>query len=147
MRPLNRVTPAMPARLMQSYELRAPITTHRRSATCAEVECAGWARGWQSVIDVSTVLGQQQARYIRMHSGRAFTASGLGDLITFVFAPGQQCFDRHTTTLEREPFLIVRGGDWRGNPTGFTRTHVRLTDWVDDFATHQLQIAEQIEKG
>lgn len=142
-----RLDPIGPADAYKTYALAAPISTHRRPASCVEVECDAWRHGWISLIDVSTDIGVQQANYIRLHSGRSFTASEVGTLVTFTFPSGQTCFGEHTVLLEREPIYSVRDGDWRGNPTGRTRRHVRADDWVDDFANHQQQLADRLERG
>jgi hypothetical protein len=42
---------------------------------------------------------------------------------------------------------VVRGGDWRGNPTGYRRQHVNGEDWRDDFGEHQQNVADRIERG
>ena len=69
-------------------------------------------------------------------------------LTVFTFEPGQDCFAQHRVPLERDPLFLVRGGDWRGNPTGLQPyRHHRGEDWVDDFADHQDRIARQIERG
>jgi hypothetical protein len=146
-RPLFRVEPKLPAQSMVSYELRAPISTHRRAASCREFECEAYAYGWVTTVDVATDLGAAQANYIRLHSGRAYTVQETGTLVAFTFAAGQRCFERHTVTLERDPLLIVRGGDWRGNPTRMMRRHSSIESWVDDFATHQQQIADAVQEG
>lgn len=148
-RPLFRPDAQLPAHLMKSYELRAPVTTHRRVATCREVECLAYANGWVSRLDPNTTQGQAQLRYIRLHSGRTFndvTPPG-APIVELMFPAGQECFAQHTVPLEREPILIVRDGDWRGNPSRRERAHMRIEDWVDDFATHQQGIADAIERG
>jgi hypothetical protein len=49
--------------------------------------------------------------------------------------------------LERQPLLIVRDGDWRGNPTGRRRLHTKPEHWVEDFKEHQGKINDAIERG
>ncbi|ACU71749.1 hypothetical protein Caci_2840 [Catenulispora acidiphila DSM 44928] len=50
--------------------------------------------------------------------------------------------------MEREPLYLVRGGDWRGNPTGqLPLKHSGPESWVDDFGEHQENITEEIERG
>jgi len=146
-----RITPGLPVQAFKTYALSAPLSTHYRPARCEEVNCPNYAAGWRTVVDVSTDLGQRQAKYITGASGRKFTTNGVPDstdmLVTFTFPPGQQCFASHTVPLEREPIYVVRDGDWRGNPTGRRRQHVRAADWVDDFASHQAELIKEIEKG
>jgi hypothetical protein len=146
---INRIQPLGPAEAYKTYQIRQPVRTHFRPATCAEVECESYAHGWTTTIDAATPTGVQQARYIVDRSGRAFTqARGMGSLVVFTFAPGQRCFAEHKVPLEREPFYVVKGGDWRGNPRRVPVTqHARSDDWVDDFATHQDQLAQRIQRG
>lgn len=144
-----RIQPQMPAQAYKTYELRAPVASHFRPATCAEVDCPAHLHGWRTVIDETSPLGQFQASYIRKESGRAHVEHrDDAGMTVFTFEPGQRCFASgdHRLTLEREPICLVRGGDWRAD-TGLMRRHVHPEDWVDDFATHQDRIADQIQKG
>lgn len=142
-----RLDPQGPVHAYKTYALSSPLTSHTRVATCEEVDCLNYANGWKTVLDVSTGHGQEASRYIAHHSGRRYRAVQQGDTITFYFPPGQQCFTEHRLPLHREPLYVVRGGDWRGNPTGERMKHVRAADWVEDFALHQQRVADQHEKG
>lgn len=148
---LNRITPALPADAMTTYRIARPKGTHWRPARCAEVDCAPYLHGWRTVIDESTEQGQAQAHYIRNVAGRGFTeARDEAGLTVFTFAAGQACFaaHQHRAPLDREPLYVVRGGDWRGNPRGTQpRVHTRPEDWVDDFATHQITLADRLAQG
>ncbi|MGW3428881.1 hypothetical protein ACWDHW_13135 [Streptomyces melanosporofaciens] len=128
----------------QTYSIASPRDTTVRAA-CEQVGCEAWRHGWESAIDETTALGQQQAAYIRQKSGRTFretkTAAGL---TVFRFESGQRCFADHKT---RPELYAVRDGDWRGNPTGRTRQHTRAADWVEDFGEHQLRLVDQHQKG
>ncbi len=133
----------------KTYAIRAPRSTHTRAATCAEVDCINRERGFKVTCDISTDLGQRQAKYIRDHSGRSYTVdrSGPDSLMTFVFAAGQDCFAQHRKSLEREPLFVVRDGDFRGNPRGTPVITRNADDWVDDFANHQIKVEEQLKRG
>lgn len=146
---LNRLAPRLPAGRMKTYSITSPLPTHWRKATCAEVDCPAYASGWKSLIDESTELGQKQAHYIRKQSGRGFTEQREGALTAFVFEAGQPCFgaDAHKLPTGRPELFKVRGGDWRGNPRGESRTHTRAADWVDDFANHQQALADRLARG
>lgn len=149
-RQINRLTPALPMQAYQTYALATPLRTHFQPATCAQVGCAHWRDGWRMVIDPNTELGRKQLSYIRLKSGRAYADVSALDspLVTLLFNPGQRCFAQHRVPIpEREPLLRVRAGDWRGNPGGPTRVHVRSADWVEDFAEHQLKIIEERKRG
>jgi hypothetical protein len=150
MRPLFRPDPVLPAHAMKTYGIAAPIKTHFREATCEEVLCEANRNGWRSVFSTKTELGVQQIKYVRYHSGRHFAMTGpdkAGD-VTFTFPPGQRCFGTHQISLEREPYYYVVEGDWRGNPRRVPlRKHTSPEGWLDDFATHQGTLADELAKG
>lgn len=143
-----RLEPQLPTNAYKTYQISAPKSTHYRAGTCEEAECQAYARGWITRVDEVTDIGAQQAYYIRKQSGRKFTEdrSPVG-LTTFTFPVGQKCFSEHQVPLERDPFYIVRGGDWRGNPMQSAMRHNRPDDWVDDFANHQDKIKTILERG
>lgn len=149
MRNLNRIMPKAGPGSYKTYQLLAPVSTHRRPATCAEFGCEAMEYGWRTVVDERTQLGMAQAHYIRKESGRSFTETRTESGLTeFTFGPGQKCFTAHTVPRERDPLFIVKDGDFRGNPRGTKpRQHVRAADWIEDFAEHQDKIAREIEKG
>lgn len=140
----QRFRPQLPPSVMRTFGVRAPLATHHRKATCFEVDCEAYLNGWTTTVDTSTVLGAQQANYIRLKSGRSFTASEVGDLVTFSFPAGQTCFRQHQVMLEREPIFLRRQGDWR---TRDLPVIMRGEDWLDDFATNQQGLQEGIDHG
>ena len=138
-----RLEPALPAQAMQTYSIRSPRDVAVRSA-CGP-GCEAYDRGWETQVDEGTPLGQFQASYIRQSSGRTFTELRTGDGMTvFRFEAFQRCFADHMTLPER---FGVRGGDWRGNPTGMRRIHVNAADFVEDFAEHQQAVKDSTERG
>ncbi len=141
----NYFEPAMPASAYKTYALSAPVATHFRTATCQEVNCEGHRIGWTTVIDVATELGRKQSNYIRLASGRSYTVTEIGTLVSFVFAAGQTCFTEHKLKLERDPHFYTFPGDWRGR-MGDVQIR-RPADWVEDFAEHQDNIKTAIERG
>lgn len=135
------------AAAFKTYQLLAPISTHRRPATCAEVDCDKKRRGYRATFDVSTTQGRANATTVE-RSGRRRTFEVAGPMVTYTFPAGQDCFDRHTVRLEREPLYVVRGGDHRGNPRSLPRRiHRNGDDWVDDFGQHQDNIAQRVARG
>lgn len=144
MQQLNRVNRDLLAPgAYQTYSITQRPDVLLRAA-CEQVGCAAWANGWESHIDESTPLGQQQAAYIRQRSGRTFRETRTGPGITvFRFEAHQRCFAEHQT---RPQLYAVRGGDHR-EVAGPTRTHTRPADWVEDFGEHQQALAEQQQKG
>ncbi len=139
-----RIDPLMPAGAYQTYSVTSPLDT-LVAAACEQVDCPQRRHGWRTLVDETTDLGRQQAAYIRGPARRTFTERpGPGGLTEFLFDSGQRCFADHRT---RPEVYVVRGGDWRGNPTGQHRTHTRPADWVEDFSEHQARVADQIERG
>lgn len=148
-RPLNRPEGLLPASAMQTFQVVAPKGTHTRPATCEEVECPQYARGWRMKIDLGTELGQRQARYIKHDSGRSYTVVDQRDgLVTLEFAPGQPCFAEHRKRLSIPEIYRVKGGDHRGNPLKtVTRVHKKPEFWVEEFAENQDRLKTRIERG
>lgn len=145
-----RLEPKLPAGVMQTYQVIAPLSTHFRPGTCAEVFCANYLNGWRTEIDESTDLGKQQAYYIRNNAGRHYTEdrNTQPGITVFVFEAGQTCFAQHQLRLDKPEIYLVKGGDWRGNPAGYeTKQHSNANDWVDDFANHQDKLSTRLNRG
>jgi hypothetical protein len=142
-RQLNRVKPQLPVGAVKTYQAVA-VSDETVVAACQSVGCDAYRLGWDTVVDESTDLGQRQASFIRTRSGRSFrelrTEAGL---TAFRFDSGQRCFADHRT---RPAVHLVRGGDHRAN-TGLIRSHVRVADWVEDFAEHQDRLADRTRQG
>lgn len=152
-RRLNRPEPALPAEYVMTFGIWRPITTHTVPATCEQVGCPRLATGFAVRADMMTDLGQAQAHYIRTECGRPFTEepqmlpNGQIQIILFQFPPGVECFEEHVRVLERPPFYVTKGGDWRGDPRGDPVKRWYEADWVDAFANHQDHIATRVERG
>lgn len=143
MRPLTRITPALPAGAFQTYRIISPPDVMVRAA-CEQAGCAAWRYGWETRVDEATDLGQAQAAYIRRQSGRTFREQHAdAGLTVFRFEPYQRCFADHRTRPET---YLVRGGDWRRD-LGLIRQHRHPADWVEDFGEHQSRIKQQHERG
>lgn len=140
--------PSLPAHQMKTYAIAAPLSTHWHPVTCTDAGCLAQEHGWVSYIDEQSELGQRQAHYIRRESGRRFTeARNEFGITEFTFEAGQTCFGEHRERNQRPERFIVRGGDFRGNPTGERREHRHPADWVDDFSNHQDKLATILERG
>ena len=148
-RKLNRLTPAMPAAAMTTFAISAPKATHTRKASCEEVECEQYAKGWKVQLDLNTDLGQRQAYYIKHNSGRSYKVTDQREgLVTLEFRPGQPCFGEHRLPIGRPEKFLVKGGDFRGNPLGTTtRVHTKQEFWVEEFAENQDRLKTRIERG
>lgn len=119
------------------YRMVAPPDTMVRAA-CADVRCAAWQFGWETVLDEGTPLGREQAQYIRHRSGRDFRElrDGAG-LTVFRFAPGQRCFAEHRTRPQR--FAVIDGGAGRA--------HTGAADWLEDCGLHLDRVITIRERG
>jgi hypothetical protein len=144
---LFRIEPAMPPQAYKTFAMVSPIETHMRQATCAEVGCDHYHQGWRVHVEALTPDLLDAAKT----SGRRYREEHVADGYTYlVFEAGQPCFKAatHRAPIGRPPLFLVRDGDHRGNPYGTpTRRYDRPDQWVDDFATHQNKLADEIRKG
>jgi len=144
---LSRIQPLMGPEAYKTYEMRSPLATHFRPGTCAEAQCAHYLNGWQVHVEKLTA----ELLHAAKTSGRKYTEQQLAPGQTYlVFEAGQPCFRHreHRIRVDRPPLYVVRDGDYRGNPRRTkARLHQRPENWVEDFATHQQAIADEIEKG
>jgi hypothetical protein len=149
MRPIKRIETRTPVEAMQTFQVTAPKATHTRRATCEEVECPQYLRGWRMKLDLGTELGQKQAYYIKHSSGRAFKVVSQRDgLVELEFKPNQDCFAEHRVRIDRPEIYRVKGGDYRGNPLRTpVRTHKKPEFWVEEFAQNQDRLRTLTERG
>jgi hypothetical protein len=144
---LHRIEPLMDAAAYKTYAMVAPLSTHWRSATCAEVNCPEYVNGWRVHLEALTPDLQQAAR----RSGRRWREERVAEGQTYlVFEAGQPCFraSQHRMRIERPELFVVRDGDHRGNPRGTkARLHQNPEHWREDFAEHQQKLADEINKG
>lgn len=140
----NRIPPVGRVGDYQTFAILRPSDLAERAA-CEEVGCGAYRNGWETGADERTAQGAAIAAYIRTRAGRTFREFKREDGWTiFRFDSGQRCFEEHLTVPQ---IFRVRDGDWRGNPTGRRRDHVRPEDWVEDFGLHQIAVAEQVQHG
>lgn len=134
------IVPNLNSNAARTYQIVAPVSTHFRKATCAEIQCGAHVNGWKTIV----AAGSEQAQYILSGaSGRVFTDRALeGGMIEFRFDAGQQCFasDTHRVPLERDPIFRVRDG------ASAPVTHTRAELWTEDFAGH-LDKVKKIREG
>lgn len=146
---VSRIEPAMPPQNYKTYAMSMPLKTHWVAATCDEIRCEAYHKGWVSTFDLSTDLGLKQYEYCKDDRTRSFSMQRPGlSLVKFIYPPGNRCFRSgdHKRPLERPCILTVRAGDWRqfvGSPT----IHKRPEDWIDDFVSHQDGLANAIQRG
>lgn len=142
---MSFIEPNLPAHSYTTYQIRQ-ATDRFIVAACKDVGCQNWLHGWKTIVDESDpVLGREQAKFIRLKSGRTFKEQrdGVG-LTVFTFAPFQRCFAEHKTMPQR---FIERGGHWQLPQPISRRVHVTADDWVESFAEHQDVLKTAIERG
>jgi hypothetical protein len=148
---VTRYAPSAGAEHFKTYSWSAPRQTHWRKATCEEYECDGYVYGFVTTVDLSTDLGQKQYEFITHDKTRGWHMERVGTtLVKFYCGPGNRCvnWDKHRVPIGRLPFLLVAGGDFRGNPHRIpTIRHRSYDDWTDDFANHQIRLKERVERG
>lgn len=141
-----RIEPNMPVTAYKTYAFNSPQSTHFREATCQEVDCPMYLKGWRMAYDLSDPAKAKAANWIRLHSGRKFTSDeSVPGKVILTFHSGQQCFTKHTVPLDRPAIFISRGGDWRA--TTEAPQKLNAEDWVDSFANHQDRLATRLAQG
>lgn len=130
----------------QTYSLSAPLATHWRPVTCAEVECDEYVRGFAVVVPVDS----PQADYVRADRTRRHRESRTPDgLARFEFEPGTAPFSDprhdHRAPTGRPPLYLVRPGAMGVYDRAATRVHSGPDPWVDDCRTHLERLAKERE--
>jgi hypothetical protein len=146
MQRMNRIAPQGGVQDYKTYQIVSPVSTHWRPATCAEVECPEYTRGWKLRVEGLP----PEMLHAAKTSGRKYTELDVNENEHWlIFEPGQPCFrsQLHRSLLDKQEIFIVRDGDFRGNPTGNVRRHTRPEHWTEDFAEHQDKLARQIQQG
>lgn len=140
-REINRVTPALPAELMQTHQVAMPLTTHWRRATCEEVGCLNHRHGWTLA---STGLDDEDMALLKQ-SGRRWYEEPSDAGPVLVFEAGQPCLaaSEHRIQMDRPPLFIARDGDFRGNPR---QTEPTVFSGADPFADHLHSHLERFEQ-
>jgi hypothetical protein len=144
---LFRPEPVGPPAAYKTYAVVAPLGSHFRPGTCAEAGCEHYLNGWRVQWDNLT----PELRHAATTSGRKYTLQAVSATESWlIFEAGQPCFraSQHRVRVDRAPLYVVKDGDHRGNPRGTKpRVHMSPDNWLDDFATHQQRISDEIAKG
>lgn len=146
MQRMNRIPPQGKVQDYKTYQIAAPLKTHWRPATCAEVNCPQHEKGWQVRVENLTPEMLHAART----SGRKYIELHVAEGETWlVFEAGQACFRAamHRTKLDRQEIYIARDGDWRGNPTGRVLKHTRPDHWCEDMNENNQRIIQIQQRG
>lgn len=123
--------------LTRRYRINAPVETHFRRATCAEVGCPQYLMGWKLRYDTAS----EQDKHLLTHCGRSYRITDGGAWIEF--EAGQTCFAylRHTTRIDKPENFLVRDG------RGPVIQHANADDWTEDLHEHTDKINEQNRRG
>lgn len=143
---LNRIPPKGASRLYKTYQIANPLATHYRKATCAEVQCEHYLKGWRLRSDI---LQPKDLQAIK-DSRRKYTVADDGTGVLWLcFEAGQPCFkaSTHRTSVERPEIYRVGRGDWRSYNPRDAYVHKTPEDWLDDFANHQDRIMKTHRRG
>lgn len=145
-----RLEPAGPARAYETFAVHTPRgPEHWRQATCEEVECQAYRHGWQTRVPIGSDL-EATLRGAR-HRHPFVDARIEGAEWVFTFAAGTPCFQvsTHRVKLREDlpQLFVVRGGDWRGNPTGERRIHKRPEDWAEHLHERTDAVTEALQRG
>lgn len=138
MRPVQRIQPLLPVQKMQTYRIARPVATHTRPATCEEVGCPDFLKGWITRLPIGdpriALLKDAAAGRVDGLKREMLDVTGIDSAESeFLFNPGSPCLKAttHRIGIDRPEIYLVRGGDWRAN-TGLIRRHTRPEHWVED---------------
>lgn len=144
---MSRPDPKMGPESYKTYSIHAPLSSHFRPATCAEINCPHYVHGWRTRVEGLPAELLHAAR----NSGRHYREVKLAEGETWLeFPAGQRCFQatEHRTRIDKPELFIVRDGDWRGNPRGTKgRQHLNPALWQEDLAEHQQTLADAQARG
>jgi hypothetical protein len=146
MRPLNRLDPVGKVWDYRTFQVMSPLSTHWRPATCAEVDCPQYLKGWKVRVEG---LPPEMVHTAKT-SGRKYTELHVAEGENWlVYEAGQPCFkaSEHRKLLDRQEIYIARDGDFRGNPTGNVRKHTKPEFWIEDMQENNSKVAERLQRG
>jgi hypothetical protein len=142
---LNRIEPALPAYAFRTFRISAPVSTHFRKATCAEVDCPNWLNGWRVRVESLT----PDLLHTAKTSGRRYREERPAEGTTWlVFEAGQPCFRaaEHRTPLGKPELYLVRDGDFRQS-FGQARQHTRPEHWLEEMTENQQRLIDAKQRG
>lgn len=131
----------------KSFGIKVPKAAFRR-ATCAEVDCPQYLKGWKLRTDT---LDKQQI-HDATHCGRKFVWRHVSEFENWlIFEAGQSCFRESTHQVRNDmpELFLTKIGDHRipASMTGGPFAHASPADWADDLHTHTDHLAEVRERG
>jgi hypothetical protein len=133
------------------FNVRSPLATHWREASCEEIDCESYRTGWRLRYD--TLPPDMQ--YAATHSGRRYTEITVdfdpdtqqfyNPPATFlVFEAGQPCFRsrQHRVPTGRPEVYVARN-----DMTGERVLHTSPQNWVDHCGEHVESIVDIMKRG
>lgn len=154
--------PQIPARFTQNYRILAPVRTHHRRATCAEVDCPSIRRapcetvgcsnynaGWKTILPAGSPLLEA----VRSCGKTFLEKPAEAGLVEFIFPAGQQCFAQHLAPdvgpCQVEHWVSLdRPGIYAVTRPGLRtiRFGERADLWAEHWAEHADKVAKQRER-
>lgn len=137
-RPLNRPAPGLPVEAMRTHHILAPLSSHWRKATCEEIDCPEFRKGYgiplKSLDDEDLGLIRRFVETYRIRCSRVEVENGEWHL--WVEA-GQRCLraSTHRLRLDREEHFLTRNGDWRGSDGADPLVFSGADAWADHLQT------------
>lgn len=146
-RPLNRVPVTASPDFYTTFSIQTTDKEHWRKATCEEVNCPYYIKGYKVETDESKPVGQKNAHLLRTDRSRKYTETrNEYGMTVFTYPVGTACMNLHKVRIEKPEIFVVKGGDHRGNPKGIpTRVHTKAEFWAEEFSETQDKIIKRIE--
>lgn len=139
----NRQGDCLQPHEMTTFTIAADGPKHRRKATCEEVRCPDFLKGWRVHVEA---VGPELAHTART-SGRKHQEVHAAEGETWlVFEAGQRCFraSQHTTRVEDVPELLLIGrGDWRRIVERPRK--VSAGEWTDTLGSNVTRLGKILE--
>jgi len=131
-----------PRRTHGLFQIAQPAATHFRRVTCRQAECRAYCFGFTTIVPV----GGPQDRYIRHHSGKAFTDKVDGGMVEFFIKPGQEFWDgspahQHKIPIGRDPLFIHRPS------VGVGARRLGFPEFADTMNEHMYESNQQRQRG
>ena len=111
------------------YQVTWPKNTHFRRATCQEVDCDQFLKGW---VTIKIQIDSTEDCYIRNDKTRKSVGVRMEDnTMSYFFEAGQPCFRSHRATSKKPPLLTV---NQPGRESArLIRANMDFDEWTDRF--------------
>tara|TARA_R100000808_G_C2124537_1_gene135030 strand:+ start:229 stop:621 length:393 start_codon:yes stop_codon:yes gene_type:complete len=118
-----------------TYRAIKPIATHFRQATCQEVNCLNYTRGWKTILPVN----HEGINWIRQSNYRYNEVTDLdNNMVEFIFEAGQNCFkqSKHVISLDKPAIFAIQDAN------GLKKQEAN--EWIDKFDNHLTKLKGEI---